>query len=150
MKKVFIAMAMLFMPLASMAMTLLTDEELSAVTSQAGVSIAPDITMNISIGVIAWGDSDGLEVSPFNPWGLDTAGGYIGITDLHMDNVRVRLRTDDHYNGYDPATMCRPATIDVGTRTVNGTDRAYVRIGTGALAVTMDSMHYAVGLGPNP
>jgi len=134
------------------AMTPLDDNELAVVFSQAGISIHPDITLNISIAVMAWGDQDGLEPGPCNPWGIDTGPGYMGITGLRMENVRVRLRTDpdDHYGGYDVATMCKPMTIDVGTRAVPGRDQTHIRIGTGALALSSDTASLAVALGPTP
>lgn len=152
MKNMLVMIALVLAPLAAPAMTPLTDDELSAVCSQAGISINPDITMDISIDVLAWGDEDGLEPGPSNPWGIDTDGGYAGITGLSMENVQVRLRTDpdDHYGGYDAATMCKPMTIDVGTRSIEGTDETFVRIGTGALQLSMDTARYAVGLGSKP
>ena len=152
MKNILVMITLVLAPLAAPAMTPLTDDELSDVCSQAGISINPDITMDISIDVLAWGDEDGLEPGPSNPWGIDTDGGYVGITGLSMENVQVRLRTDpdDHYGGYDAATMCKPMTIDVGTRSIEGTDETFVRIGTGALQLSMDSARYAVGLGSKP
>ncbi len=47
-------------PLTLFAMTPLSDEDLSGVSGQTGVSIWVDVTMNIHIDTIAWGDSDGL------------------------------------------------------------------------------------------
>ncbi len=51
-------------------MTPLTDSELSDVSGQAGVSIMPNITMDIHFDVIAGGDSDGLGSN--NIWGEKT------------------------------------------------------------------------------
>lgn len=146
------AVLMMVIPFHLHALTALGDEELAEIYSQAGISINPDITMNISIGVLAWGDQDGLEPGPYNPWGLDTEAGYIGIKDLRIQGVRVRLRTDpnDHFGGYDAATMCKPITIDVGTRSLNGGQTSFVRIGTGALVISMDETTFAVALGANP
>ncbi len=152
MKRISLLLVFFLVPLSTLAMTPLTDAQLSEVCSQAGININPDITMNISFGVLAWGDADGLEPGLGNPWGIDTAGGYIGIADFHMDNVRVRLRTDpdDHYGGYDAATMCKPMTIDVGTHAGDGADQSSVRIGAGALQLSMDALQFAVELGANP
>ncbi len=142
----------LFLTSPGRAMTVLGDDQLDLVFSQAGISINPDVTVTIHAEVIAWGDADGLKPGPYNPWNLDAAGGYIGVTDLHMEKVRVRLRTDpnDHYGGYDASTMCKPMTVDVGTRTMETGDRSLVRLGTGALEITSDRASLNVVLGPTP
>ena len=61
MKKILTAIVLFVfvaLPMSVMAMTTISDNDLSAVTGQAGVSIGADITMNVSFGTIAWGDSD--------------------------------------------------------------------------------------------
>ncbi len=63
MKKILTAIvlfAFVVLPMSVMAMTSITEDELSTVTGQAGVSIGADITMNLSLGTVAWGDIDGL------------------------------------------------------------------------------------------
>ena len=60
MKRYFLLIMLLFMPLSLWAMTPISDDELSDISGQTGVSIFVDITMNIHIDCIAWGDSDGL------------------------------------------------------------------------------------------
>ncbi len=60
MKTMFTVLAMFLLPLSLKAMTPLSDAELSGISGQTGVSIFVDITMNIHIDCIAWGDSDGL------------------------------------------------------------------------------------------
>ncbi len=145
-------MAAVLVPLTSHGMTLLNDSALDLVYSQAGISINPDVTLSIHVDVIAWGDEDGLEPGPYNPWGIDTGPGYIGVKDLRIENVRVRLRTDpnDHYGGYDAATMCKPMTIDVGTRTAGDTSQTFVRLAPGALQVTAEEAGFTVTLGSQP
>ena len=46
------------------ALTSLADEDLSEVSAQTGVSIFVDITLNIHIDCIAWGDPDGIGGAP--------------------------------------------------------------------------------------
>ncbi len=48
------------LPMSVLAMTAIDDNELAEITGQAGVSINVDVTANLSIGTIAWGDSDGF------------------------------------------------------------------------------------------
>ncbi len=127
-------------PLSSPAMTLLTDEELSSITSRSGINIVPDLSMDITVDTLAWGDRDGLGQGPNNPWNIETTGGYIGITHLEITNVRVRMRTDDHYNGYDAATMMKPMTIDVGTGYADASSGPAAGAGTPALAPTTRMM----------
>ena len=70
MKTMFTVLAMFLLPLSLQAMTPLSDAELSGISGQTGVSIFVDITMNIHIDCIAWGDSDGLG----NSWGAYRSG----------------------------------------------------------------------------
>jgi hypothetical protein len=76
--------------MSASAMKPVTDTELAQITGKAGVSIFVDITMNISIDTIAWGDSDGLAPGPYNPWGIDAAGGYVGVSNFRISNLSVR------------------------------------------------------------
>ena len=85
-------LAMLVLPLSSMAMKAMDDKALEGVSGQAGVSIAVDITMNIHIDCIAWGDSDGLAPGPFNPWNVSTTGGYVGATNVSLTGLYLSLR----------------------------------------------------------
>ena len=100
------------LPASLMAMRPISDAGLSGITGKAGVSFYVDITMNISIDTIAWGDSDGLEPGFYNPWGLDTAGGYVGVKNFRITNLSIRQRT-----GYYPVSSTSfwpdPVSIDV-------------------------------------
>lgn len=112
--------------LDAFAMEPISEQELSCVTGMAGVSIFVDVTMNISIDTIAWGDSDGLVPGPYNPWGIDTAGGYVGVTNFRITNLSIMPWTYGYQvmssNFYWPGQ----ASIDV----YNGT--AYYRVHVGA------------------
>lgn len=83
-------LAVFIMPLSAMAMKSLNETDLSDISCQAGVSMFVDITMNIRMGTIAWGDSDGLGAGPDNPWGMHTSGGYVGINGLSIENLTIR------------------------------------------------------------
>ncbi|MBN2298843.1 MAG: hypothetical protein JXM72_09620 [Deltaproteobacteria bacterium] len=114
MKKLFTVLAIItVLPVSVYAMKPMADQELSHVTAMAGVSFFVDITMNISIDTIAWGDSDGLAPGPYNPWSINTSGGYVGVTNFRVTNLSVRPRTDG-YNIISSSTYWpAEATIDV-------------------------------------
>lgn len=80
-------LAFLLLPLSLWAMTPLANNELDQVSGQSGVSIVPNITMDIHFDVLAWGDSDGI--------GGSTAGGYVGVTSLSINRLSIGLRSDD-------------------------------------------------------
>ena len=126
MKSSLMFLAILLLPLSLCAMTPLSDSELSDVGGQAGVSIMPNIRMNIYIGVIAWGDADGLGKN--NIWGEKTTGGYFGVTNLSINNLYIGPRTDAYfYNG------SYPTTIDGATVISHTVDDSYFRIDLSAL-----------------
>jgi hypothetical protein len=156
------------LPFSAWAMTPVSDSELSDVTGQAGVNINPDLTMDINIGTIAWGDADGLGTD--NIWGEKTTGGYVGVTNFNITNLQIKLRDNDGYNGYN-SLMMKPITIDVATVGSSALDvyttpsacpapsggiltesippnTTFVRIGLGALKISTDQMQFAVALGP--
>jgi len=148
MKRILTFLAIMMLPLSLWAMTPVSDSDLSNVTGQAGVSINPDLTMDLYIGTMAWGDADGLKGAE-NPWTVVSTGGYIGVTGFDITNLMIRLRgTSDGYNGYDATTDLKPITIDVA----NGNKLSYgattfVRFGLGALQISMDELQFNVSLG---
>jgi len=100
MKKILTAIVLFVfvaLPMSVMAMTTISDNDLSAVTGQAGVSIGVDVTMNISVGVMAWGDNDGITPT--------AVAGWVGMKDLTIDNLRIHLRTDKGMAATDPAEI---------------------------------------------
>ena len=167
MKRILTILAILILPLSVWAMTPVTDSDLSNVTGQAGVNINANVSMDIHIGTMAWGDSDGI-TSVFNPWSVAPggSGGYIGISNFNLTNLTIeaRMESSDTYNGYN-TMMLKPITIDVAT--VNmwslfsttpswgggpllteslpaGT--TFVRIGLGALEIAVGAMTFDVNL----
>lgn len=181
MKRVLTILAILLLPLSVWAMTPVSDSALSNVTGQAGVNINVDLTMDITIGTMAWGDNDGLSTHPYNIGGLNTngfnwnatgdAGGWVGIEDFNIDNLTIRARYDDTYNGYRPygtaptsavgpygggaadqaMNKLKALTIDVATDVTGDKYTAgttYVRIGLGSLRIAMDDLDFTVGLAP--
>jgi hypothetical protein len=119
MDKVFVIFAFILFPVSVFAMSPLSDDDLSNISGQAGVSIMPNITMNIHFDVLAWGDSDGLGSD--NIWGVQTSGGYVGVTDLTVKNLYIGPRTG-------PYTGMWPITIDVGSGVVRAADESYTRL----------------------
>jgi len=113
MKKILIAMVLFVfvaLPMSVMAMTAITDNDLSSVTGQAGVSIGADITMNLSFGAVAWGDPDGLDGPLVGTHDVGSnAGGWVGISNLEINNLRIHMRTDlgmrDEYVALHMASM---------------------------------------------
>jgi hypothetical protein len=121
MKSALLFFIVFLLPFSTWAMTPLTDSELSDVSGQAGVSIMPNINMDIYIGVIAWGDTDGLGAS--NIWGEKTTGGYAGVTNFNITNLYIGPRTD--YYGYNGSY---PITIDGATIISHTVDDSYIRM----------------------
>jgi len=153
MKRVLTILAILLLPLSVWAMTPVADSDLSNVTGQAGVNISLDMKMNINIGTMAWGDADGINTT-FNPWTTTTSGGYVGINNFNISNLWIRGRVEsstvDSFNRYN-ILFLKPLTIDVGTgdKSAKGgtANTTFVRIGIGALEISMGSMSLDVALG---
>ena len=124
MKKILSAIvlfALVVLPMSVMAMTTISDNELSTVTGQAGVSINVDVTANLTIGTVAWGDSDGFT-------GYTNAG-FVGIEGLNL-TVHASGRHDGAFSTGGATSVGYmgndPITIDVGT---NAGGQSLVRIG---------------------
>jgi hypothetical protein len=155
MKNAFAFLAFLFIPLSVMAMTPVTDSDLSDVTGQAGVNINADLTMNISIGTLAWGDGNGIggfnSGTDTSTWTTVSQGGYVGMTGFNITGLRIKARETDNFNGYYTSVYLKPITIDVATGTKNGVDgTTFVRFGTGSLQINMDGLSLGIQLGPTP
>jgi hypothetical protein len=135
MKKVLLFLSLMALPLSLMAMTEVSDEKLSDVTGQSGVSINANLTMDLSIQTVAWGDADGL--------GTGTTGGYIGSKNLNLTNLTVSSQEN---LGAD----FRPITIDVATSSTYGPDVTFVRFGLGTLRITMPGQTTDISLGSTP
>src|SRR5512133_1714629 len=118
MKRVLTFLAIMLLPLSVMAMTPVTDSALSDVTGQAGVNINADLRMNIGIGTMSWGDTDGLGTA-FSGlgWATNTGAGYIGVTNFNLTNLRIKARETDQAGVYYTSAMLKPITIDVATGT---------------------------------
>ena len=139
MKKLLTAIALiacLILPLSAMAMTTVADNELSAVTGQAGVSINIDMTATIALGDIAWGDSDGLGTGSGY-----TSMGFVGMQGMTM-TITVAGRLDGPFQNLAANDVGylrnKPLTIDVGATSVAGA--ALVRIGIPTLHITVSTL----------
>ncbi len=167
MKRVLTFLAIMLLPLSVMAMTPVSDQTLSDVTGQAGVNINADLMMNIQIGTVAWGDADGITAS-YNPgWALTSDGGYVGITGLNIENLRIKARETDNFGVGYPVILddddnelnpggtylapnyLKPITIDVATDAGIYGGATFVRFGLGSLEISMDALELSVELGPD-
>jgi len=144
MKRVLTFLAIMLLPLSVMAMTPVSDSTLSDVTGQSGVNINADLTMNIGIGTMAWGDRDG--VSNITGWTTVAGAGYIGVTGFNITNLRIKARETDTFNGYTTSGL-KPITIDVATGTKLGAATTFVRFGLGSLQITLNSLQFNVMAG---
>ena len=100
MRTLLFFLALVVVPLSAAAMKPMSETDLSAVSGQSGVSFFVDITMNIHIDTIAWGDSDGLAPGPYNPWTVSAAGGYVGVSDFTITGLSVRPCTAISFFAY--------------------------------------------------
>ncbi|NLD81459.1 MAG: hypothetical protein GX642_09870 [Smithella sp.] len=135
MKKILSAIvlfALVVLPMSVMAMTTISDNELSTVTGQAGVSINVDVTANLTIGTVAWGDSDGFT-------GYTNAG-FVGIEGLNL-TVHASGRHDGAFSTGGATAVGYmandPITIDVGT---NDGGQSIVRIGLPTFHITVSTL----------
>jgi hypothetical protein len=127
MKRVLTLLAIMVLPLSVMAMTPVSDQALSDVTGQAGVSILPNVTIGMTDVAIAWGDPDGL--------GGETTAGWIGISGLDMSTT---------LSCTDPSM---PITIDVATGGTYGADVTYIHTNLGTLKIRLNDFSSDIGLG---
>ena len=135
MKKIFTAIvlfALVVLPMSVMAMTTINDNELSTVTGQAGVSINVDVTANLTIGTVAWGDADGFT-------GYSNAG-FVGFEGLNL-TVHASGRHDGAFATTGATAVGYmandPITIDVGT---NDGGQSIVRIGLPTFHITVSTL----------
>jgi len=135
MKKILTAIvlfAFVVLPMSVMAMTSITEDELSNVTGQAGVSINVDVTANVTVGTVAWGDSDGFT-------GYTNAG-FVGIEGLTL-TVHASGRHDGAFATTGATAVGYmandPITIDVGT---SDTGTSLVRIGLPTFHITVSTL----------
>ena len=118
------------LPMSVLAMTAIDDNELAEITGQAGVSINVDVTANLSIGTIAWGDSDGFT-------GYSNAG-YVGIEGLNL-TTHFSGRHDGPFATTGPSAIGymgnKPITIDVGSDILGWTTQVRIGLPTAHLTV---------------
>jgi len=162
----------MLLPLSVMAMTPISDNDMSKVTGQAGVSINADITLNLTFAEMGWGDSDGLMVGTYQA----ADGGWIGLDSLDINQLHIWPRTDmamesdGSANGVDTQDWLdlQFLTIDVvtvpdtyaaaglcigpfffnGQAGLVGNQVSAVRIGVPTFTITMAQMTGNVVLGP--
>jgi len=127
-------------------MTPVSDSDLSNVTGQAGVNINADLTMNVRIGTMAWGDEDGLDgVGAWPAWTVTDQGGYVGIKGFNLTNLRIMARETDTFDTYTTLQL-KPITIDVAQDSGLYDGRTFVRMGLGSLKISFDALSMTVAL----
>lgn len=143
MKKFIAILAVLMLvPFTAFGLESLSEDVMDNVTGQAGVSIAADITVNLTMDTMAWGDSDGIDAD------TSDSAGWIGLKNFNMSNLRIRLDSSLAAQGVTGIAQIKLFTIDVATGTKNGVaNTTFVRLGLGSQHITMDSMTAAVQLG---
>jgi hypothetical protein len=137
MNKLLAFLALVLLPMSAMAMTAVSDQDLADVTGQSGVSINANLTMDLSITAVAWGDEDGLGE------GSGTTRGSIGIKNLDLTNMTITSQAEELGAAFSPIT------IDVATGGDYGPDVTFVRYGLGTLKVSMPAQTVDVALGPD-
>jgi hypothetical protein len=140
MKKIIAILAILMLvPFTAFGLEALSEDVLDDVTGQAGVSIAADVMMNITMDTLAWGDSDGID----NSTSGQNVEGWVGLKNLNITDLRIRLNT-----ALVPTPgAIRLFTIDVATDPTVGGKGTYVHMLLGSQHITMASMTANVQLG---
>lgn len=154
--KLLSILTILLLPLSVWAMTPISDADLSKVTGQAGVSINTDLTMNIDIDTLAWGDASGMDWCYGWDTNMNDAAGYFGFDGFRISNLHIRARTEtnDTYGGYSltdntpGGNHLKPTTIDVATNSAMYNGATFVRLGLGSLQITMQDIEIPLALGP--
>ncbi len=148
----FVAVLAMLIPLSAMAMTPVADSELAEVTGQVGIDIAVvDFHMDMSIGNVAWGDTDGTADSGamyVANHATDYTDGYININNIVMDDIFVTLNANPSFTA-SPAHLlyADPLKIDVATLgAANVASQVFAGLaGKTAIVITMGDMHLQVG-----
>lgn len=148
----FVAVLAMLIPLSAMAMTPVADSELAEVTGQVGIDIAVvDFHMDMTVGNVAWGDTDGTADSGIMyvaGLATDYTDGYININAIAMDDIFVTLNGVKSHNGsLTTAIYADPLKIDVATLgAANSVTQKYAGLaGKTAIVITMADMHMQVG-----
>lgn len=150
------ATAVALLPLAGhAALKAAADDELQAVTGQAGVSIAVDnVDIDLSIGNVAWGDSDGINGQQTNDLiagtGLNAGNaGFVNIngiavTGLSVDSIPNRAGTAALALTIDVGSVTDATTSADATLAAFGSDAtSAVNIGLPTVAVGIDQITVA-------
>lgn len=156
MKKIlFIALLVLSMAASASAMQSINENDLAAITGQAGVSISLDLTVDLTVGTAAWGDSDGIAVA-------GPSAGWVGISGLTLTGIQMRARNDWSNNLGVGIAGLKFITIDVGTGAgaynavtnpygiadANYGGKTFVRIGIPTLELKTNALTTKVFLSP--
>jgi hypothetical protein len=98
---------MVLIPLSLSAMTPMSDEDLSDVSGQTGVSIWVDLTMNIHIDTLAWGDSDGLGAITYKSPGACSGNHPVSFPVVTVTTASMSPHMMELYRRYSaPGSVC--------------------------------------------
>ena len=128
MKKLWVILvfsaALMMVPLSAVAMDVITDSEMAAITAQSGVKISViDVSLDLDIMNIAWSDSDcGTLIVSTVP--VSYGPGYINFFDIELKNIYITENTDaegitSDANGTFMQHSVHPFTIDIITGSTN-------------------------------
>lgn len=84
MKKMILIFVWMILPLAAMAMTPMSETDLSNICCRAGVTIIFDVTMNIHFDCIAWGDPDGYGSAPVSSHAGNSSNSYSSASETSV------------------------------------------------------------------
>lgn len=145
MKKFIAILAILMLvPFTAFGLESLSDDVMDNTTGQAGVSIAADINIDMTMDTLAWGDADGVDSDASS---ANDGQGWIGLKNFNMDNLRMRLNPTLSTSAAGIAQI-KLFTVDVATGTrPSGDAYTFVRLGLGSQRITMDSLTAQVQLG---
>ena len=116
--------ALMMVPLSALAMDVITDSEMAAITAQSGVSISIiDVSLDLDLMNIAWSDSDcGTLIVSTVP--VAYGPGYVNFFDIELDNIYITENTDAEGITSDAIgtfiqRSVHPFTIDIITGSTN-------------------------------
>jgi hypothetical protein len=141
MKKVFVVLMIMLLPLSAMAaMTSISDNELSDVTGQMGISIAlVDFNMDLSIANFTYDDEDTGRIIASNR-AITYGPGYLNIGPLDLKNIYITIAGNPIFTSTPDATDMALVALVSTDSTVWGAMSAQKPCGIAGDMLTIDVM----------